>query len=289
VVSYLSEVDPDTATLARERYGCLTPWQGDPALYGRAAVTGRFSGCEKPVIAMLSDLLAKRVELAQRAGDGDRFFDAARNAAVIAGAEQYYRVMYYGSRESWNLRDTHMFETLRAVLDHRGPDARAIVWAHNSHVGDAAATEMGARGEINIGHLCRQHFGDDAYIVGFGTHTGTVAAAHSWDEPMQVMKVRPSHASSYERLFHDSGVPALLLHLRHPSREAIREELSKPRLERAIGVVYRPETELASHYFHAVLPIQLDEYCWFDETRAVTPLATVETHGDLPETYPFGL
>ncbi|HEX7942868.1 MAG TPA: erythromycin esterase family protein, partial [Gemmatimonadaceae bacterium] len=235
-------------------------------------------------VAMLRDLLARRLEYS--AQDGDEFFDAAMNARVVAGAERYYRAMYYGAAESWNLRDQHMFDTIRAILTHRGEDAKLIVWEHNSHVGDAGATEMAVRGEHNVGHLCRERFGDDAYIVGFGTDRGTVAAAHDWDGPMERMQIRPARSDSYERLCHDAGVPAFLLHLRDPIRRELRDELAEPRLERAIGVVYRPETELQSHYFQAVLPAQFDEYIWFDETGAVDPLPVGEVPLSLPE-HPF--
>jgi protein-L-isoaspartate(D-aspartate) O-methyltransferase len=270
VVRYLDRIDPVAAQAARERYGRLTPWQDDPAAYGRAALIGRMQSCERDVIAMLRDLLARRLEYA--AQDGEEFFDAAQNARVVAGAEAYYRAMYYGSAASWNLRDQHMFDTLRSILAHRGPETKIVVWEHNSHVGDAAATEMAARGEHNVGHLCRTAFGDGVYVVGFGTDHGTVAAAHNWDDPMTVMRVRPSRSDSYERLCHDSGIPAFLLHLRDPVRDQLRDELADPRLERAIGVVYRPDTELQSHYFQAILPAQFDEYIWFDETCAVDPL-----------------
>jgi protein-L-isoaspartate(D-aspartate) O-methyltransferase len=176
------------------------------------------------------------------------------------------------------------------LLKFYGPNARGIVWEHNSHIGNAAATEMSMRGELNVGQLCRSKFGEAAYLVGFGTDHGTVAAASNWDEPVQRMKVRPGHPDSYERLFHQSGLPAFALHLRDPRRAAVRDELMEPRLERAIGVVYRPETELASHYFHASLPHQFDEFVWFDETRAVAPLPVAgRAAQDLPETYPFGL
>ena len=281
VVRYLDRVDRIAAEAARERYGRLTPWQHDPAAYGRAALLGRMQSCEADVVAMLRDLLAKRLEYA--AQDGDEFFDAAQNARVVADAERYYRAMYYGAAESWNLRDQHMFDTLRSIITHRG-DGKVIVWEHNSHVGDASATEMAARGEHNVGQLCRQAFGDDVFVVGFGTDHGTVAAAHAWDEPMELMSVRPARPDSYERLCHDAGVPAFLLHLRDPVREALVDELMDARLERAIGVVYRPDTELQSHYFQAVLPAQFDEYIWFDESEAIHPLtalqpmATTETH-----------
>lgn len=266
VVQFLDRVDPPAASVARARYGRLTPWQHDPAAYGRAALRSRLESCEKDVVAMLRELLAKRLDYT--AHDGDEFFDAAQNARVVAGAERYYRAMYYGAAESWNLRDQHMFDTLRSIITHRD-DAKLIVWEHNSHIGDASATEMAARGELNVGQLCRTTFGDDAFSIGFGTDRGTVAAASAWDEPMERMRVRPSRSDSYERLCHDTNIPAFLLHLREPARDALRDELSVPRLERAIGVVYRPDTELQSHYFQAILPSQFDEYIWFDETEAV--------------------
>ena len=284
VVHYLDRIDPVAAQAARERYGRLTPWQDDPAAYGRAALSGKLAACEDDVVAMLRDLLARRLDHTAR--DGDELFDAAQNARVVAGAEAYYRAMYYGSARSWNLRDRHMFDTLRSIVAHRGPDARVVVWEHNSHVGDAAATEMAARGEHNVGQLCRAAFGDDVYIVGFGTDHGTVAAAHHWDAPMERMRVRPARSDSYERLFHDAQVPAFSLHLRAPVRRELRDELAEPRLERAIGVVYRPETELQSHYFQAVLPAQFDDYLWFDDTRAIDPLPAGEL-GVAPTEHPL--
>ncbi|MDX1623943.1 MAG: protein-L-isoaspartate(D-aspartate) O-methyltransferase [Gemmatimonadota bacterium] len=286
VLEYLGDVDPDAADVARKRYGCLSPWETDPAVYGREVVRGRLEPCEPEVVAMLEDLLEKRMEYLRR--DGTRFHDAVQNARLVANAERYYRTMYYGGEESWNLRDTHMLGTLRLLLEERGPDARAVVWAHNSHLGDARATEMGARGQVNLGQLCREEWGEGAYLVGFGTDHGTVAAASRWEGPMELKDVRPSHERSYERLCHDSGLPAFLLALRDAARDELREELEDPRLERAIGVVYRPETELQSHYFQANLPRQFDEWIWFDETGGVTPLRSAELEG-VPDTYPFGV
>jgi protein-L-isoaspartate(D-aspartate) O-methyltransferase len=286
VLTYLDDVDPETARVARHRYGCLTPWQTDPATYGHAALTGTYQTCEREVIAMLTDLMQKRRAYSEH--DGERFLDAVQNARLVASAERYYRTMYYGSRASWNLRDSHMFATLQSLLKFHGPDSKAIVWAHNSHVGDSAATEMSLRGEYNIGHLCREEFGAGAYLIGFGTNRGTVAAASEWDGPMEVKNVRPALAGSYERLCHDADVLRFLLPLRGAVPADLRERLSKAQLERAIGVIYRPETELQSHYFQAVLPRQFDEYIWFDESRAVAPLETRELEG-LPDTYPFGL
>ena len=285
VLSYLDGIDPAAAAVARNRYSCLTPWQHDPAAYGRAVVTGQFAGCEPSVVATLTDLLRHRLEYS--AENADEFVDAAQNAMVAANAERYYRVMYHGSRDSWNLRDHHMFETLKVLRSHRGPNAKVVVWEHNSHVGDASATEMGARGEHNVGMLARREFGDDAYLIGFGTDHGTVAAASDWGGPMEIKSVRPSHVDSYERICHDTGRGAFIMHLRDPQRPELRDELGVPRLERAIGVIYRPETELQSHYFQASLPTQFDEYIWIDATVAVTPLATHDVEG-APDTYPFG-
>jgi protein-L-isoaspartate(D-aspartate) O-methyltransferase len=287
VIGYLERVEPAAAKVARQRYGCLTPWQRDPAAYGQAALTAGYAQCEAPVTAVLRDLLQK--ELKYAANDADSFLDAEQNARLVASAERYYRAMYYGTAESWNLRDRHMFATLENLLAWRGEGSKAVVWAHNSHIGNAAATDMGeARGEINIGQLCRQRFGSQAALIGFGTDRGTVAAATDWNGPMEIKQVRPSHRDSYERLCRDSGVGRFLVDLRQGQRPQLRRALSRARLERAIGVIYRPETELASHYFDARLPEQFDGYVWFDETRAVTPLPTQSRPG-MPETYPFGL
>jgi erythromycin esterase-like protein len=286
VLDYLDSVDPEAAKIARERYGCLTPWQNNPATYGRAALSRGYAQCEQVVIAQCQEILRNQLNYAKN--DGDDFLDVAQNARLIASAERYYRIMYYGGAESWNLRDTHMFETLQHLLDAKGPDAKAIVWAHNSHIGDARFTDMGAtRNELNIGELCRKAFGLDAALIGFGTHTGTVAAANDWDGDMQVMRVNPSRSDSYERMCHESSKGRFLLDLSPGRHEALRRRLSEPRLERFIGVIYRPDTELSSHYSQANLPEQFDAYVWFDETEAVTPLGP-EHHRGMPETYPFG-
>ncbi|HKK29159.1 MAG TPA: protein-L-isoaspartate(D-aspartate) O-methyltransferase [Alphaproteobacteria bacterium] len=286
VLEYLDDVDPEAAEVARERYGCLTPWQSEPATYGRAVLTQGYRECEAAVVAQLRDILQHRLEY--EAQDGASFLDAAQNARLIASAERYYRVMYYGGAESWNLRDTHMFETLEHLLEARGPGAKAVVWAHNSHIGDARYTEMGTvRGELNIGQLCRQRFGEEAALIGFGTHTGTVAAATDWNGEVEMKRVRPSREDSYERLCHDAAKPRFLLDLRRD--DALRRRLAEQRLERFIGVIYRPETELMSHYADVSLPQQFDAYVWFDETRAVTPLGPQNPEIAVPESYPFGL
>ena len=285
VLRYLEDADPEAARSARQRYGCLTPWQADPALYGRQAHAGR-ADCEDAVVAQLREMLSRRIAGAQ--GGDEELFDAAQNARVVRSAEQYYRAMFRSSAESWNLRDRHMFETLDALLERRGADARAVVWAHNSHIGNAAATSMGWSGEFNIGELCRKVYGRDAVAIGQGTDRGTVAAADDWDEPMQVMTVRPCRDDSWEHLFLQTGEAAPLTDWRAADRAALRETLGATRLERAIGVVYRPRTERYSHYFDAVLAEQFDAWLWFRETHAVTPLATGVPRG-APDTYPFGL
>jgi protein-L-isoaspartate(D-aspartate) O-methyltransferase len=284
VLAYLDRIDPSVAKIARQRYSCLTPWQADPQAYGRAAISGRYRVCEAEAVAMLRDLLERRLQYVGE--DPERFLDAVQNAALVADAERYYRSMYYGANESWNLRDGHMFQTLETLLAFRGPESKAVVWEHNSHVGDARATEMGVRGQLNVGQLARDRFGASAFLIGFGTDHGTVAAASDWDQPMEVKRVRPSHPESYERLCHESDRPAFLLHLREPDRPEVRSELVAPRLERAIGVVYRPDTELQSHYFHASLPHQFDEFIWFDETRAVEPVTRAESRA-FPGDHPF--
>jgi protein-L-isoaspartate(D-aspartate) O-methyltransferase len=285
VIAYLEEVDPELAEVARHRYGCLTPWESDPAAYGHAALAGSYRNCERDVAHVLTQLLHKRIEMVEQ--DSERFLDASQNARIVAQAEAYYRIMYYGSRASWNLRDTHMFETLKQVMAFRGEGSKAVVWAHNSHIGDARATEMSSRGELNIGQLCASAFGPLSYRIGFGTDHGTVAAASTWDGAMEIKTIRPSHPQSFEKQFHLSNVPGLVLRLRGGAHDIV-EELCKPRLERAIGVIYRPDSELASHYFEAQLAQQFDEYIWFDESHAVTPFNTDVFEGT-PDTYPFGL
>ena len=286
VLAYLDEVDPEEAEDARARYGCLSPWLADPARYGRAVLYGDKKPCAAALLDQLNELLEKRLAYAGEDGGAEAFFDAVQNARIVRAAEHYYRIMYQGSTESWNLRDRHMFDTLQRLLDAGGPSAKAVVWAHNSHIGNAAATAMGWQGEFNIGELCRTAYRDEAVLIGFGTDRGSVAAADDWDEPMRVKNVLPARPDSHERMFRDAGVPAALVDWRH-DRE-LREALAEPRLERAIGVVYRPQTERASHYFEAVLPEQFDAMIWFEETKAVTPLEGAERPGR-PDLYPFGL
>ena len=287
VLEYLDKVDPDEAAMARWRYGCLTPWQDDPARYGRAVVTGAHEGCEDGVSAQLAKLLRMRLDTMQE--DGAAWFDAAQNARIVREAERYYRAIYQGAAASWNLRDRHMFNTLEAVIAHRGAGTKAVVWAHNSHIGDASATAMGWNGEFNIGQLCRVSYGSDAVLIGFGTDTGTVAAASDWGADMHIKTVRPARLDSWEHAFRRTGLARSLTDWRGRDKQQLAEALREETLlERAIGVIYRPETELSSHYFEAVMADQFDAWVWFEQTTAVTPLGHEKPQG-APETYPFGL
>ncbi|MCB2074949.1 MAG: erythromycin esterase family protein [Novosphingobium sp.] len=285
VITYLDTHDPSAAEEARRRYGCLLPWEDEPQHYGRAVEYGELAGCEDAVVAQLGELLEHRMKLI--AEDGEAFFDAEQNARIVRAAESYYRAMYRGSAASWNLRDRHMFDTLQRLMAHED-DARAVIWAHNSHIGNASATAMGWHGEFNIGELVRTGYGDQAVLIGFGTDRGTVAAASDWGAEMHVKQVRPARDDSWEAAFRHTGYARSLTDWRGPRRAELAEALSQTLLERAIGVIYRPQTELTSHYFEAVLADQFDAYVWFEETRAVTPLGPERPHG-APETWPFGL
>ena len=292
VLSYLQKVDPAAALRARERYACFEDFAEDVQAYGYATTIGLSPSCEREVVDQLLELRRRAAEYATRDGRvaEDEYFFAEQNARLVRNAEEYYRAMFGGRVESWNLRDTHMMETLEALLAwtaRRSGHGRAVVWAHNSHLGDARATQMGDWGELNLGQLVRQKFAGAAWLVGFTTHTGTVTAARDWGEPAERRRVTPSLSGSWERLFHDAGLERFLLVLRDgPARDALRAE----RLERAIGVIYRPDTERASHYFRARLAEQFDAVMHIDETRALDPLERwSRDEVDLPETYPSGI
>jgi erythromycin esterase-like protein len=293
VLRYLEQVDPPAALRARERYSCFeAAGSDDPQLYGLAVSRDFIEACEEDVIHQLRELIECEDEYRRREGPTttDDFFSAEQNARLVANAERYYRSMFRGRASSWNLRDTHMFETLEAVVGRveQAGGSGVCVWAHNSHLGDARATQMGKGGELNVGQLVREHYGRAACLVGFSTYTGSVTAAHEWDDPAQRRYVRPGLAGSTESLMHRAGVPRFLLDLRDP---AVRAALAEPRLERAIGVIYRPETERMSHYFQVELPDQFDLLIHLDETRALEPLErnAVWDKGEAPETFPTGL
>jgi erythromycin esterase-like protein len=289
VVAYLDRVDPEAARRACERYACLEHF-GEAQAYGYAAGSGFVDTCEDEAVAQLVELRQRAAELAARDGlvEEDRAFSAAQNARIVRNAEEYYRSLYRGRASSWNLRDRHMFETLQDLVAHLSRDgepARLAVWAHNSHLGDARATEMSDRGELNVGQLVRQRYGEEAFLLGFSTYDGTVTAASDWDGPAERKRIRPALPGSYEALLHDVAPPQIALFTRDDPR------LRRPRLERAIGVIYRPETERVSHYFRAELPRQFDALVHLDRTTAVVPLERTAgwERGELPETYPFAV
>jgi erythromycin esterase-like protein len=295
VLRYLAKVDPAGADRARARYGCFDRYGGEPQEYGYAATLGLARSCEDEAVGQLVELRRRAADYATRDGRAarDDFFFAEQNARLVRNAEEYYRSMFRGRVESWNLRDRHMADTLAELLRHLGPARHrgpAVVWAHNSHLGDARATEMGAGGELNVGQLVREQFGADAVLVGFTTHAGTVTAASTWDGAAERKAVRPAMPGSYEHLFPEAG---LLSSLVAPADDpALADALRVERLERAIGVIYRPETERQSHYFHARLPEQFDYVVHIDETTAVEPLereARPAEAFEVDETYPSGL
>lgn len=282
VLDYLDREDPGAATAARRRYGCLTPYQDRPARYGREAEKEGLARCEEAVVAVLRGLLGRRL-----AGGGrEDLLDAVGNARVVAGAEAYYRASYRGGREGWNLRDRHMAQVLADLLDAGGPEARAVVWAHNSHVGDARATEMGWDGQLTLGQLCRECWSTHAALIGFSTSEGTAVAADDWDGEGAPRQVRPALPGSWEALCADAAPRHCLLDLRDP---ALAAALPGRRLERAIGVVYRPATERWSHYFEAELPGQFDAWTWFTATTAVTSLPAPTQQDGGAELWPTGL
>ena len=291
VVDYLERVDPEAARRARYRYSCFEHFGEDSQAYGYAASFNLSHSCEDAAVNQLVELERRAIEYLGRTG-GEDFFDAEQNARLVKNAEEYYRSMFRGRQSSWNLRDTHMVETIDALVSHYARHNRPpkrVIWAHNSHLGDARATEMGKRGEVNVGQLVRQKYGEDAVLVGFTTYEGTVTAAQDWDDPGERRRVRPALPNSYELGFHQSGVPRFFLDLRNGARDI--ELMKAPRLERAIGVVYRPETERVSHYFLADMKRQFDAVFHFDETRAVEPLEKPERWHEIepPETFPSGI
>jgi erythromycin esterase-like protein len=275
ILRYLDEVDPDAARRARERYSCFERFGDDPKRYGKATSHGDAEPCEEPALRQLLEMQRRRGELQARDGRfaPDEHFHAMQSSRIVAKGERYYRAMFRGEVESWNLRDEHMVDTLAALAEHlatTGPSpVRIVVWAHNSHVGDARATELGERGEWNLGELARKRFGADAVLVGLTTHHGTVTAAHDWDGPALRRTLRPAIEGSYASLFHATDIPRFLL---FPRPDAHPPLPVGPLLERAVGVVYRPESERESHYFEAHLAKQFDALLYLDETRALVPL-----------------
>jgi erythromycin esterase-like protein len=293
VLDYLDRTDPEAAQRARSRYACFDHFGEDSQAYGYAASFGMKSSCEDEVIAQLREMNRRAADLlAGSSEDRDDLFYAQQNARLVRNAEEYYRTMFHGRVSSWNLRDSHMVETLQALDKHLnglGGPCRMVVWAHNSHLGDASATEMGDMGECNVGQLARDRWGDEAVLVGFSTHHGSVTAASEWDGVAERKRVRPGLPGSYEDLFHQGGEERFWLPLR--GNEALADLLREKRLQRAIGVIYLPHSERTSHYFQTRLPAQFDAMIHIDATRALEPLVPepIWHAGEPAETYPTGL
>lgn len=295
VIDYLDRIDPPAAAAARERYACFGNFVQDPDAYGWAAVSGVLESCEQQVLSQLRALQEKRFAYHSELDEfgDDEFFSAEQNAEVVRKSEEYYRAMYYGRPNSWNLRDRHMFSTAENLAQHLekklGRVPRLVIWAHNSHLGDASATAMAQRGEINIGSLMREKYGDNMLNIGFSTSRGTVTAAPDWDGDAETKDMRPPLPGSYEHLFSRAAERQFILDLR--GKNSMRDALMQERLQRAIGVIYRPDTERQSHYFHAQLPRQFDFIVHIEETEALEPLAAAmdKRPGEMDETYPTGL
>jgi erythromycin esterase-like protein len=298
VIDYLDKVDPEAAKRARARYACFDHFSDDPQMYGYATTLGVAEPCENEAVGQLVELQRRAGELARRDGRvaEDEFFFAEQNARLARDAEAYYRAMFRGRISSWNLRDRHMADTLDRLMEHLTQtwgEPKIVVWAHNSHLGDARATDMSAGGELNVGQLVRERWGVNAWSIGMTTFDGTVTAASDWDAPARQRQVRPALAGSWERTFHDAaagGQANFQLDLR--GNALLASLFAVPRLERAIGVIYRPETERLSHYFDARLARQFDTVLHFDRTEALHPLdrdAGWETPEELPETFPTGI
>ena len=291
VLDYLADVDPAAAERARHRYACFDHFGEDPQTYGYATASGLAESCEDAVVQQLLELRRRAGDYARRDGRvaEDEFFFAEQNARLARNAEAYYRSMFRGRASSWNLRDTHMTETLEALDRHIGrrtTKPKLVVWAHNSHLGDARATQMGEGGELNVGQLVREKWGAESFLVGFTTYEGTVTAATDWDGLAERKRVRPGRPDSYETLFHDANAANYLLLMRGNAR--LTRVLQEPLLERAIGVIYRPETERLSHYFDASIARQFDAVLHFDHTRAVEPLerSSLWVPDEAPHTFP---
>jgi erythromycin esterase-like protein len=291
VLEYLDKTDREAARRARDRYSCFDRYGEDPQAYAYAE-TFKLESCEDAVIQQLLDLQQRA---SKAATDDliarDEHFFAEQNARLVKNAEKYYRTMFRGGAQSWNLRDQHMVGTLDALRTHLSEPnrpAKIAVWAHNSHLGDARATQMGERGELNVGQLMRERFPQKTCLIGYTTSHGTVTAASDWGEAVEMKRVRQALPDSYEHLFHEAGVARFFLPLHD---DQVRRALMKPRLERAIGVIYRPETERQSHYFHASLASQFDANVHFDHTSALRPLEITAgwSTPEVPETYPTGV
>jgi erythromycin esterase-like protein len=284
ILGYLRKSDPSLLPAAHRALRCFQPYGEDVQQYARATALVPDS-CEDEVVVLLKEMRATQPRYC---ADGrEELFFAEQNAFVVKNAEAYYRSMVRGGPESWNIRDRHMTETLERLMRHHGPDAKAIVWEHNTHIGDARYTDMSAEGMSNVGQLVRQrHAQEGVFLVGFGSYRGTVIAAKDWEAPMERMRVPPAREGSWEDVLHRAGAGNKLIWL----EECRQDELfNVPRGHRAIGVVYHPEYEHLGNYVPTVLPRRYDAFCYIDHSEALHPLHLHPALQKIPETFPWGV
>jgi erythromycin esterase-like protein len=294
VLDHLREHDPSRLEHALDAYRCFEPYAKDPQSYAMAT---RYlpEGCEPQVVSLLTELRRRAARSA--APDGSfAEFAARQNAEILAGAERYYRAMLDSGPDSWNIRDHHMADTLDRLMEHHGPDAKAVVWAHNTHIGDARATDMADTGMVNIGQLVRErHMGRGVVLVGFGSHSGTVIAADAWGDVPRIMGMPPAHTASLEDLMHRAlpGGRALFVfphvQLQRPPTAGHGAWFHEEHGHRAIGVVYQPQFERVGDYVPTVLAQRYDAFCYLDRTHALTPLHPVATETREEQTWPVGV
>lgn len=295
VQKYLQKIDPDLSRKVAHYYSCFDHFNKDSQLYGVFSSNDeqRYS-CEKPVLENLYKLIINKnyILALDKSENKIDYFSILQNARLIKNAENYYRKMFFGNVSTWNLRDEHMQETLIQIDNYLsslyGRPSKLIVWAHNSHIGDASATQQGKSGEINLGHLMRKKYLSETYLLGFMTYQGFVIAADQWGGPTKIKVVQQALENSYENWFHKLSIKNFLMLIKE--QEKIETKLPTHLLQRAIGVIYLPETERQNHYFYANLVNQYDALIYFDKTRAVKPLEKIDPYPDheMPETYPTG-
>ena len=274
VIQYLRNHDPNAVDIAIQRYSCFENTTQNPQEYGALVKYAHKKVCIEAVTKQMLALQQMKLANPNDLEEADQLFYAKQNARLVRNAEFYYRAMFEPHINTWNIRDGHMFETLQNIRDHLRNtltfEPKIIIWAHNSHVGDALATDMGKQGELNIGQLVKQHYKDESFSLGFSTYTGTVLAANDWGDEPECKQVNPGWEDSYEELFHNTHCKNLVLCIRH--NPELQEIFSSERLQRAIGVIYRPQTERYSHYYNARLHPQFDALIHLDTTQAIKPL-----------------
>ncbi|ANE49875.1 erythromycin esterase family protein [Flavisolibacter tropicus] len=281
MVLYLEKEDPQAAQVAKKAIRCFEPYEDNEHAYARVSLTEL--SCRDKVLALLKEVRSKAVFLD---GDPEAGFNTEQNALIAVNAEKYYRSMMSFDNESWNVRDTHMMETLDRLMRFHGDNAKGIVWEHNTHIGDARATSMKRAGMINIGQLAREQYGiNKVYLVGFGSYQGSVIAGDEWGAPMQELDVPKAREGSVEHTLHRQSTANRYLLFNEPE---VGKQYSEAINHRAIGVVYNPAHERYGNYVPSVMSQRYDAFIYLDETQALHPLHLQPHSEKMPETYPFG-